>query len=105
MTIFDLFSKRGKSLPDVYVYDDLPPKLRVQVIHILKDTLCKVEEPFGEVSTISFDKIHRIVCEEHGVFHLADQRNSIDDVLNCILNREDVALVLDVIETASTSCG
>ena len=38
MPIFDLFSKRQKKLrgetPDVYVYDELPNPLRVQIVHI-----------------------------------------------------------------------
>lgn len=43
MAIFDLFSKRQKSLrgdvPDVYVYDNLPDALRVQIVHIWTDAL------------------------------------------------------------------
>lgn len=38
MGMFDLFSKRQKRLrgevPDVFVYDKVPPGLRVQIVHI-----------------------------------------------------------------------
>lgn len=43
MGIVDLFSKsqrreRGE-IPDVYVYDIIPRELRVQIVHIVQDTL------------------------------------------------------------------
>ena len=37
--IFDLFSTRNKPLPEVFSYDALPDKLRVQVAHILRQSL------------------------------------------------------------------
>jgi hypothetical protein len=40
MALFDLFSKRQKRLrgdvPDVYVYDEIPQVLRVQLVQILQ---------------------------------------------------------------------
>ena len=60
MAIFDLFSKRQKRLrgemPDVYVYDDLPNPLRVQIVHIWKDTLRR------------YEFIVDALCREYGVF-------------------------------------
>jgi hypothetical protein len=45
MGIINLFSKREKKLrgefSDVYTYDDIPNKLRVQIIHIMRDTIGK----------------------------------------------------------------
>lgn len=45
--IFDLFSKRQKKLkgdvPDVYVYDNIPNALRVQIINIWYDSLVIIE--------------------------------------------------------------
>jgi hypothetical protein len=41
MPVFDLFSKRQKRLkgefPDVYQYEDIPERLRVQIVHIMHD--------------------------------------------------------------------
>ena len=43
MAIFELFSKRQKKLrgeiPDVYQYENLEQNFRVQVIHIIRDTI------------------------------------------------------------------
>ena len=43
MSIFELFSKRQKRLRgevhDVYQYEEIPEKFRVQVVHIVKDTI------------------------------------------------------------------
>lgn len=43
MGIFDIFSKRQRKLrgelPDVYAYDRIPQPLRVQIVHILRDTI------------------------------------------------------------------
>jgi len=45
MPIFELFSKRQKKLkgevPDVYQYKDIGQKFRVQVVHIVRDTIKK----------------------------------------------------------------
>ncbi|HEY0461997.1 MAG TPA: hypothetical protein VGC97_22885, partial [Pyrinomonadaceae bacterium] len=41
MKIFDLFSKRRKrelaEVPDIFVYDEFPESLRVQILHIWAD--------------------------------------------------------------------
>jgi hypothetical protein len=41
MGVFNLFSKRQRQargeMPDVYVFDKLPPALRVQIVHIIQD--------------------------------------------------------------------
>ena len=70
MAIFELFSKRQKRLrgemPDVYVYDDLPYPLRVQIVHIWKDTLYQCES------------IVNTLCREYGVFRLAETGYSRD---------------------------
>lgn len=43
MAILNLFSKRQRMLKgevnDVYVYEDMPQKLRIQIFHIINDTL------------------------------------------------------------------
>lgn len=69
MPIFDLFSKRQKRLrgeiPDVYVYDGLPPPLRVQIVHIWKDSFTLTHYKF----------IVDTLCREYGVFCLAETNN------------------------------
>ena len=43
MAIIELFSKRQKKLRgdtlDVYTYDNIPQKLRVQIVHIIRDCI------------------------------------------------------------------
>ena len=43
MPIFDLYSYRQRSakgeLPDVFIYDDIPRELRVQIIYIWSDAI------------------------------------------------------------------
>ena len=43
MAITDLFHKRQKRLrgeyPDVYQYDELPDKLKIQIVHLWKETI------------------------------------------------------------------
>jgi len=45
--ILDVFSKRNTPLPDVYTYDELPNKLRVQIVHILEGALGPVWSATG----------------------------------------------------------
>ena len=82
MPIFDLFSKRQKKLrgevPDVYVYDELPEPLRVQIVQIWHDTLGIVQPNrnlFGERgSSPAIERAYRFIvntlCHEYGVFQL-----------------------------------
>jgi hypothetical protein len=43
MGIFELYSKHQKKLrgeiPEVYVFDEIPNSLRVQIIHIMRDSI------------------------------------------------------------------
>ena len=104
MPIFDLFSKRQKRLqgeiPDVYVYDDLPNPLRVQIVHIWKDIL----------DYYHCESIVDTLCREYGVFYLADMRTNIVNVLDSdtrdystefvrfFLKEETFEKVLDAVE-------
>ncbi|MDP1797801.1 MAG: hypothetical protein Q8K78_09980 [Planctomycetaceae bacterium] len=99
MPIFDLFSKRGKPLPDVFVYDTLPEKLRVQVVHILKECLYSVAEQNDHVDYF-VTSIRKAVLREHGLFKLAERRpeSAEQDMVDCILQSNDTGLVLDLIE-------
>ena len=98
MPIFDLFSKRQKRLrgemPDVYVYDDLPPPLRVQIVHIWKDT------------TQHYKFIVDTLCREYGVFVLADMSSPVytgirdyqAEFFKFFLEEENCEKALDAIE-------
>jgi hypothetical protein len=102
MGVFDLFSKRQKrargEMPDVYVYDDLPQPLRVQIVHIINDA-------FGEdgYSTSyahdAYKFVKQTLCREFGVFELVEYPNSDQDsVFNFFLKQKSVEHALDVVE-------
>ncbi|MDC0933381.1 hypothetical protein OAR97_05980 [Arcobacteraceae bacterium] len=101
--VFDLFSKRRKKqrgeIPDVYIYDDIPQKLRVQLIHIIQHFTKEEHYDHGKF----YEGIHKILCKEYGVFTL--KQNEWDDdynyekiILEYILNTKDFEQILDILE-------
>lgn len=107
MAIFDLFSKRQKrsrgEAPDVYVYDDLPDELRVQIVHIFRDAFGPpgYSQYRGGNETIkAFEEIHGILCREYGVFSLSKKRDddAWDAVTEFILSEGEHEQVLDGVE-------
>lgn len=78
MAIVDLFHIRQKRLrgeyPDVYQYDKLPNKLKVQIVHIWKETIGEDYsggqwEPSSE-NRKYLETCYNILCKELGVFEL-----------------------------------
>ncbi|MBD2505359.1 STM4504/CBY_0614 family protein [Anabaena azotica] len=104
MPVFDLFSKRQKRLkgefPDVYQYEDIPERLRVQIVHIMRDALGDKKLP--KTKEI-YEFIHKTLCQEHGKFFLVNTEwfgdiNYSEDVINFLLKGKDTDEVIDVIE-------
>ena len=107
MKISDLYSKRQKKLrdgaPDIYIYDNLPNQLRVQIVLLWRkfDTLGL---EFGGVS-LSKEAVEYL-CEEYGVFALAipysniahGQRPYDRELMEFFLNQTNVDKALDVVE-------
>ena len=93
--IYDIFSKRGKQLPDVYVYDEIPVSLRTQVVLILDN----IEERPRDLYSI----VVHILREEYCTFRLIRDRNSSterDELWSFFLDESDTKRVLDVIEVS-----
>ena len=73
MSVFDFFSKRQKALrgesPDVYHYNTIPDPLRVQVIHIWRETLGNEREyENGYCGTKhAYELIVEALCGEYGL--------------------------------------
>ena len=71
MTLPPTFSRRQRlatvRTPDVYTYDSIPQKLRVQAVQI-------VREAIGDYGLASieelYNRIHKFMCRELGVHHL-----------------------------------
>lgn len=102
MAIFDLFSKRQKRLrgevSDVYQYDKLPQRLKVQVVHIVRDTV-GIERQYNELTNGVYNQIHKVLCKEYGVFSLKqNEYSNFAAVYDHFLAEENTERCLDIIE-------
>lgn len=103
MAIFDLFSKRQKKLrgelPDVYQYTKIPQKFKVQVVHIIKDTIGDDLKYDNSEATKIYSFIHQILCKEYGVFTLTKYADSnFSAVYDYFLSEIYYERCLDIIE-------
>ena len=85
MPIFDTFAKRMKRIRDagkpvIYKYDELPQPLRVQIAHILRDTIEEIQygpKPkhigVGRIDEM-WRLIHNAVAKERGEFVLGNKK-------------------------------
>jgi hypothetical protein len=105
MPVFNLYSKRQKrlrgELPDVFQYDSIPAQLRVQIIHIWRDTVG--EDRFALDPTPAADtykEISNVLCREYGIFDLVrDSRGYFEnDLERYFLSLDEHEKALDVIE-------
>ena len=109
MPIIDLFSKRQKRLrgevPDVYVYNDLPDPLRVQIVHIWMEVLgnqdeARLQRSVGE----TYEFIVKSLCREYGVFILPGakqhyrNREPVEDLVDFFIKERDVEKSIDAIQ-------
>ncbi len=108
MGIIDIFSKRQKRLrgevPDVYSYDTITNPLRVQMIHIIIETIGRPAYDGYSSSRIegSYGFLHKSLCKEYGVFSLTNELDSTDfsHFLDFILQTKETEKVLDAVEIA-----
>lgn len=110
MAVFALFSKRQKELrgeiPDVYTYDNLPNALRVQIVHIWRDSLGNEEHYYDYHKSTNVVRSYKFIvdtlCREYGMFELPTSekhnRMYLNELANFLLQESDVAKQLDVIE-------
>ena len=116
MGITDLYFKRRMrergEYGDVYQYEKLPQKFRVQIVHIWKETIepdlsiiqYNTENLIGgnKSSRTAYETVHKILLKELGLFELPVNHDTFDGyfhkVSNYFLNVDDVELVLTVLE-------
>lgn len=107
MATFPLFSKRQKQLrgedSDVYVYDVISKPLRIQIVHIWRDTLGGLNDyELGEYvrTKEAYSFIVKTLRREYGTFKLSNPRFSrdIDELEQFLLEEEDVEKILDAVE-------
>ncbi|GAA78188.1 STM4504/CBY_0614 family protein [Pseudoalteromonas sp. BSi20495] len=74
MAIHETYSKRQAKLnneqPDVYLYDKLPEKLKIQIIHIWENIFINARLQFTKNIKTFYEKTHKILCSDLGVFAL-----------------------------------
>lgn len=63
MSIYDLYSKRNKKPIGVFTYDELPEKLKVQIVHLWTNFYNQLSEDYKEKI---WKAIHSILAEEFG---------------------------------------
>ncbi|MGL4514315.1 MAG: STM4504/CBY_0614 family protein [Lacipirellulaceae bacterium] len=109
--MIELFSFRQRTsrggVSDVLQYDDLPNQLRVQIVHLLKDSLGydKVEGTWHTDSTIlrTYRAVCDALCREYGTFILPGTSRNVaeqpcDQLVDFVLGQADVEQVLDAVE-------
>ena len=102
MGVFNLFSKRQRrargEMPDVYVYDELPQALRVQIVHIIQDTF-GVDHYGTQNAAKAYEFVKQTLCREYGLFELVKYpKSDAESVFNFFLHEESIERALDVVE-------
>ncbi|MFK5947914.1 MAG: hypothetical protein QM500_03975, partial [Methylococcales bacterium] len=103
------FSKRQKQLrgevPDVYTYDELPRPLKVQIVHIITDTLGNSDGYYSHRAGVksAYTFIVKTLCHEYGLFRLPgaseyESRMYLTELTSYFLQEKDVDKCIDVIE-------
>lgn len=106
--MFELFSKRQKRLrgeiSDVYQYTEIPQNFRVQIIHIIRDTIG--HEHGYSAGTELYKAIHQTLCKEYGVFSLAARhQNYSESIFDYFLKSDSYETCLDIIELSFSIIG
>ena len=103
LAVIDLFSFRKRvaegEAPDVFVYNDIPNELRVQIVHIWRDAI-GISGSFDQYNTEAWDIIHGIVAREKGLFELADGPFTHQQCEAYLLGSKSVDDVLDIVEVS-----
>ncbi|MGV3585496.1 MAG: STM4504/CBY_0614 family protein [Adhaeribacter sp.] len=96
MPIHDLYSKRNKKPIDVFTYDELPVKLKIQVIHIFNNFSKQFSR---EDNATIWSTIHQTLCEEYGEKELSDASRFFQTkVQHFFEEKADLEQGLDVIQ-------
>jgi hypothetical protein len=105
MPIIDLFSSRLKKdqpRDDVWIYDQIPQVLRMQVSNVIEGAVGPVRD-FGYSSYSLYKLVRDTIAHEHGRASLApkehDERPKAQ-VLSCVRTEQDLLVWLDTVEVA-----
>lgn len=104
MSVFDLFSKRQKrargEVPDVYTYDSIPEALRVQIVHIWRESIGNANDFSSHGKVVdAYGFVVRTLRREYGVFALSSRaKNELDELVTFFLAEQNTERIIDVIE-------
>ncbi|WP_080057287.1 STM4504/CBY_0614 family protein [Spirosoma aerolatum] len=104
MPVYDLYSKRQKLLRegpiDVFTYDEISQKLRMQIIFIIQDVVGEAEYSSELESGDIYIWVHNTLCREYGLESLVGNYNlSYSDRIFLFFKQEsNVDRVIDVVE-------
>lgn len=104
MAIHDLYSKRQKILrgevPEVYVYNNIPKQLKVQIIQIIEDSIGETKD-YKDFPKAAYKLIRDTLCREYGVFHLIEKstyKSIREELFKFFLETSDYEKTIDIIE-------
>lgn len=110
MATYNLYSKRRRAelgqVIDVFQYDEISEKLRVQIMHIWKSVYAvetssdRYITPHEELLRSVFAGFEEILCREYGLLTLRNRRNTDawEAVADFLLNERDNNRVIDLID-------
>src|SRR2546429_1097181 len=101
--MFETYSQRTKREqgvgPDAYKFDDLPERLRNQIIHICNGVAKKFPAVFIHGADAFFSGARQAICHELGLLQLTERpRTAEEDVWNFFLQQQSIETCLDVTE-------
>lgn len=105
MILDNLFSRRHKKanglFPDVFIYEPIPEKLKITLVHIFQRLIKSCFDRRGNTVHLEnyYAHIHQIICEEHSHMYLVNDYGKYSErVLNFFLqNDSNVLANLDII--------
>tara|TARA_R110000850_G_scaffold221286_2_gene347103 strand:+ start:2701 stop:3624 length:924 start_codon:yes stop_codon:yes gene_type:complete len=103
MSIINIFSKRQKKIrgevPEIFTFDLIPEKFRVQIIHIIRDAIGELNYEYDEdYPRYIYGKINLELSKEYGVFSLGKGKSQKEIVLNYLLEESNTEKVIDAVE-------
>lgn len=101
MERFKLFSERSMDEPihDVFQYDHIPEKLRIQIIHLLDETFIEDNYVERDITHHFWERTERMIKNEMGILKL-NGHNPQESVIDFLLSESD-AKAIDAIDIIS----
>ncbi len=102
MVVWETYTKRQRRLrgemPDVYVYDDLPKKLKTQIVHIYRSAIDG--SSVNSQHLMAYSAAVNLLRQENGVFNLNNNiyQDGEAEFTEYFLNEKDIEQSLSAIE-------